>query len=143
MTLLPPGYDISTDPERVDIDRVVEFLTVDSYWAKARPRDVIERSFRHSLCFGVYRGAEQAGFARVVTDRAVFAYLCDLFVLPEHRGHGLGKALVQAIVDHPDLQGLRWLLLATYDAHGLYAPFGFEPLQNPERFMAIHRPGIA
>jgi GNAT superfamily N-acetyltransferase len=143
MTLLPPGYDVSTDPERVDIDRVVEFLTVDSYWAKGRPRDVIERSFEHSLCFGVYRGREQAGFARVVTDRAVFAYLCDLFVLPEHRGHGLGKALVQAVVDHPELQGLRWLLLATYDAHGLYEQFGFEPLENPERFMAIHRPGIA
>src|SRR5687768_12244904 len=143
MISLPQRYDISTDPDRLDLDRVVEFLTRDSYWAQGRSREVIERSFKHSLCFGVYRGTEQAGFARVVTDRAVFAYLCDVFVFPEHRGHGLGKALVQAIVDHPDLQGLRWLLLATHDAHGLYAQFGFAPLQNPERFMAIHRPGIS
>ncbi len=141
MSLLPPGYDISTDPGRLDVDCLVGFLTRDSYWAQGRSREVIERSFEHSFCFGAYRGTEQAGFARVVTDRAVFAYLCDVFVLPEHRGQGVAKALVRAIVDHPDLQGLRWLLLATHDAHGLYAQFGFTALSHPERFMAIHRPG--
>jgi GNAT superfamily N-acetyltransferase len=99
----------------------------------------VERSFANSLCFGLYRGPEQVAFARVVTDRAVFAYLCDVFVFPEHRGRELGKALISAVVAHPDLQGLRWLLLATYDAHGFYEPFGFEPLEHPERFMAIHR----
>jgi GNAT superfamily N-acetyltransferase len=130
---------VSTDPARIDMDRVYAFLSEDSYWASGRSRATVERSFTNSLCFGLYRGPEQVAFARVVTDRAIFAYLCDVFVFPEHRGRELGKALIGAVVDHPDLRELRWLLLATYDAHGFYAQFGFEPLEHPERFMAIHR----
>lgn len=137
---LPPGYEVSTDPTRLDFEAVYDFLSRESYWARGRARDVVRRSFEHSMCFSVSRGTETAAFARVVTDRAVFAYLCDVFVLPEHRGFGVGKALVEVVVSHPDLQGLRWFLLATSDAHGLYAQFGFEPLANPERFMAIHHP---
>src|SRR6186713_2301229 len=138
--MLPAGYDISTDRARLDLDTICQFLSTESYWAIDRPREAVERSIEHSLCFGVYFGATQVGFARVVTDRAVFAYLCDVFVLREHRGHGLGKALVRAVVDHPDLRRLRWVLLATADAQGLYEQFGFEPLPHPERFLAIHRP---
>jgi len=140
--LLPPGYEVSTDPARLDFETVYDFLSRESYWARGRARDVVRRSFDHSICFSVLHGSETAAFARVVTDRAVFAYLCDVFVLPEHRGHGIGKALVDAVVAHPELQGLRWFLLATSDAHGLYAQFGFEPLAHPERFMAIHHPAV-
>ena len=139
---LPPGYEVSTDPARLDFEAVYDFLSRESYWARGRAREVVQRSFDHSLCFCVLRGPETVAFARVVTDRAVFAYLCDVFVLPEHRGFGVGKALVEAVVGHPELQGLRWFLLATSDAHGLYGQFGFEPLTTPERFMAIHRPAI-
>jgi GNAT superfamily N-acetyltransferase len=140
--MVPGGYEISTDPARLDRDAIVAFLSTESYWARGRSRAAIERSIDHSLCFGVFRESEQVGFARVVTDYAVFAYLCDVFVTREHRGHGIGKALVRAVVDHPDLQGLRWFLLATSDAHGLYTRFGFEPLANPERFLAIHHPAM-
>ena len=111
-----------------------------SYWARGIPREVVERSVRNSLCFGAYLGPRQVGFARVVTDRATFAYLGDVFVVPEHRGRGVSKRLVQAVLAHPDLQGLRRFLLATRDAHGLYAQFGFTPLTNPEHFMTIHNP---
>ena len=138
--MLPAGYDISTDPARLDRGRIYEFLSTEAYWALGRSRAAVERSIEHSLCFGVFRGNEQVGFARVVTDRSVFAYLCDVFVVREHRRFGLGKALVNAVVIHPDLQGLRWVLLATTDAHGLYEQFGFAPLPRPERFMAIYRP---
>ena len=128
--------EISTDQTRIDVDVVYEFLQT-SYWAKGRRRSVIERAIRHSLCFGVYHDARQVGFARVATDRAVFAYLMDVFVVPEYRGQGISKKLMRTVLDHPDLQNLRVFLLATKDAHGLYSQFGFRPLVEPDRWMAI------
>jgi len=132
-------FEISTDPARLDIDLIHTFLET-SYWAKGRRRSVVERSIRNSLCFGVYLAGRQVAFARVVSDRAVFAYLMDVFVLPEFRGRGISRALMRAVLEHPDLQHLRVFLLATRDAHKLYAQFGFRPLAYPERWMAIQDP---
>ena len=138
-TELPPEFEISTDRARLDVALVHEFLRT-SYWAEGRRRSVVERSIEHSLCFGVYHLGRQVAFARVVSDRAVFAYLMDVFVVPEFRGRGISKALMRAVLDHPDLQNLRLFLLATRDAHGLYERFGFGPLAEPERMMAIRNP---
>lgn len=132
-------YEISTDASRLDLNVIHGFLTT-SYWAKNISRDLVERSIRHSLCFGIFHNGAQIGFARVISDFATFAYLADVFVLPEHRGKGVSKQLMETILEHRDLQGLRRFLLATLDAHGLYAQFGFEPLDHPERYMSIHRP---
>jgi GNAT superfamily N-acetyltransferase len=129
--------DISTDKGRLDLDVIYDFLQT-SYWAKGRARGVIERAIQNSLCFGVYVDGHQVAFARVVSDRAVFAYLMDVFVLPEFRGRGISKALMRVVLAHPELQNLRVFLLATADAHGLYTQFGFEPLTEPERWMAIY-----
>ena len=135
----PDGYEISNDRSRLDIDLIHGFLSC-SYWAQGIPRTVVEKSIRNSFCFGVYFGEQQVGFARVVSDFATVAYLADVFIVPDHRARGLAKWLTQTIVDHPELQGLRRFLLATQDAHQLYAQFGFRPLSNPERFMSIHDP---
>ena len=140
-TDLPTGYEISCDPARLDLDVIHGFLS-QSYWAKAIPRALVEKSIQNSLCFGAYQGAAQVGFARIVTDKATFAYLCDVFVLPDHRGHGLSKALVTAIVAHPELQGLRRWNLVTIDAHGLYEQFGFKTAAQPERYMEVLRHGM-
>jgi GNAT superfamily N-acetyltransferase len=129
-------YLISTDPARVDIDSVHRFLSDEAYWSPGVPEDVVRRAIAGSIVFGLYHGSEQVGLARVVSDRATFAWLCDVYVLEEHRGHGLGKWLMECVKAHPDLQGLRRWLLATRDAHGLYKQFGFEPV-DPERFMEI------
>ncbi len=134
-SVLSSDYEISCDPERIDKALVHEFLR-GSYWAEGRSRETVERSIKHSLCFGVYAAEQQIAFARVVTDRAVFAYLADVFVVPEFRGRGVSKALIRAILAHPDLQGLRTFLLGTRDAHGLYAQFGFGPIVEPQRLMA-------
>jgi GNAT superfamily N-acetyltransferase len=128
-------YTISTDPARLDIAMIHQYLSTSSYWAAGRPLELVRRSIRHSLPFGVYRGTAQIGFARVVTDYATFAWLADVFVLPEFQGQGIGKWLVGVIVEHPSLQGLRRFVLTTKDAHGLYAQYGFGPLSTPERFM--------
>ena len=135
--MLPQEFEISTDPTRIDVALVHQFLA-DSYWAHGRTRAVVERSLQNSICFGVYRQAQQVAFGRVITDRAVFAYLADVFVVPECRGRGISKALVRAMLDHPDVTGLR-VLLRTRDAHGLYAQFGFAPIQKPEEVMALYR----
>lgn len=133
----PDGYTISTDKTRLDTGLIHNFLSEDSYWAQDRPYDVVERSIDHSLCFGVYAGTEQVGFARVVTDYVTFAWLCDVFIVEPHRGQGLGKRLVETVVAHPDLDGIRLFSLATRDAHGLYRRYaGFEPLEVPEKWMA-------
>jgi len=128
-------YTISTDKTRLNVPLIREFLSQQSYWAKNIPLDIVERSIANSLCFGVYQHGQQIGFARVITDQATFAYLSDVFILPEHRGKGLSKWLVQTISDWPELQGLRRWMLATRDAHSLYEQFGFRVIDNPNFFM--------
>lgn len=130
-------FEISTDPHRVDLLLVHEFLTK-SYWAKGVPLETVERSIQGSICFGIFAGEKQVGFARVISDRATFAYLADVFVIGPYRGQGLSKWMMACIKSHPQLQGLRRWLLATADAHGLYAQFGFTVLKAPERWMEIH-----
>ena len=134
-------YELSTDVVRMDINLIHEFLR-SSYWAKDIPRAVVEKSLQHSLCFGAFCDGRQVGFARVISDFATFAYLADVFVVPVHRRRGVSKLLLRAILEHPELQGLRRFLLATDDAHGLYAQFGFQPLANPEHYMTIHNPDV-
>ena len=133
--------EISCDPGDVDTQLVTEFLTT-SYWAKGISREVVERSLQGSLCFSLRDSGAQVGFARVVTDRATFAFLADVFVLPDYRGRGLARWLIECVVRHPDLQGLRRWMLGTADAHGLYEKFGFVPLKRPEIFMERHDPEI-
>jgi GNAT superfamily N-acetyltransferase len=128
-------YEISTDATRFDIGLIHRTLST-SYWAEGRPREVVERSIRHSLCFGVFDGAAQVAFARVITDHAVFGYLADVFVVPEYRGRDISKGLIAAILEHPDIKGLKLLLLRTRDAHGLYAQFGFGPIPAADEMMA-------
>jgi GNAT superfamily N-acetyltransferase len=129
-------YLISTDPARLDIAAIHRYLSQESYWARNIPLATVERAIAHSLCFGAYApDGTLAGFCRVVTDRATFAWLCDVFVLSAHRGHGLGKQLVRTVLAHPDLQNLRRHLLATLDAHGLYEQHGYTPLRYPERWL--------
>ncbi len=129
-------YVISTDPARLDVEFIHGFLDRSSYWAQGRPLAVVAKSLENSLCFGVYAGAEQVGLARVVTDYATFAWVCDVFIAEPHRGRGLGKWLIECVVTHPDLQGLRQILLATRDAHELYRRYGgFERLPAPEKWM--------
>ena len=128
---------ISDDKALLDRALIHRFLSERSYWAQGVPRETVDRSLDHSLCFGLYRAGRQAGFARVVTDFATFAWLADAFIVEESRGQGLGKKLVAAVLGHPQLQGLRRFLLGTRDAHTLYARSGFQPLAHPERFMEI------
>jgi GNAT superfamily N-acetyltransferase len=135
------GFTISTDPARLDVDAVHAYLAA-SYWAERIPREIVERALRNSLCFGLYEGDRQIGLARVVTDAATFAYLCDVYVLPEKQGRGLGKWLMQCVMEHPDLQGLRRFSLVTRDAHELYRPFGFTETASPGWHMEIVRPEI-
>lgn len=130
--------EISDARERLDVDVIHGYLTR-SYWAEGIPREVVARSLEHSLGFGAYLGARQVGFARVVTDRATFAWLCDVFVLEEARGRGVSKRLMECVLAHPELQGLRRFSLATRDAHELYRRYGFEPLGDPTRHLEIPR----
>jgi GNAT superfamily N-acetyltransferase len=145
---------VSTARERLDLDVVYGFLT-NCYWAKGIPREVVERSISHALCFGIYeeftsfdhaRGTrpapKQVGFARVISDFATIAYIGDVFVLEAHRGLGLSKWLMECVTTHPALQNLRRWILTTRDAHGLYSHFGFTPVKSPERFMELHRPDV-
>ncbi len=113
-----------------------------SYWAEGIPRDAVQKSIKHSLCFGVFAGENQVGFARVITDRATYAYVADVFIIESHRGRRLAKKLMSAIMSHPELQGLRRWSLVTRDAHRLYEQFGFTPLANPQRYMEIHNPSV-
>ena len=129
-------FVISTDPARLDVDAVHAYLTR-SYWASGVPKDVVAKSLEGSLCFGLYKGSYQVGLARVITDKATFAYLCDVYVLEDYRGLGLGKWLMSVVQSHPDLQRLRRFVLITRDAHGLYEQFGFSGLKEPDRYMEI------
>ncbi len=130
------GYLISDDPERLDVDAVHAYLSTESYWAQGVSREVVERSLRHSLCLGIYTAERvQVGLVRVVTDYATFAWVCDVYVLEPHRRQGLSKVAISAVMEHPRLQTLRRFTLATRDAHGLYAQFGFTPVTKPESQM--------
>jgi GNAT superfamily N-acetyltransferase len=136
------GYTISTDKARLNIPLIHEYLSQQSYWAKGRPMDVVQRSIQHSLCFGVYQDDRQVGFARLVTDYATFSWLCDVFILESHRGFGLGKWLIATIVEHPELQSAKPILLATSNAHELYRRYGgFNELPMPEKWMVRPRKG--
>ena len=134
-------YTISTDPDRFDVTAIHAYLTR-SYWSPGIPRATVERAIAYSLSFGLFHGDAQVGFARVVTDRATFAYLADVYVLEDHRGKGLSKWLLEAVLAHSELQGLRRFLLATRDAHSLYARYAFKALANPARLMEIHDPDV-
>lgn len=134
-------YVISTDKSRLDLPVVHMFLRT-SYWAQNVPLSVVERALEHSMVFGLYKGTQQAGMARVITDRATFAYISDVFILEPHRGLGLGVWLLEVVRSHPELQILRRWLLATRDAHGLYQKSGFTPLNAPERFMEVWDPDV-
>jgi len=127
---------VTTDRSRLDLDVIHGFLTM-SYWARGVPRETVARSMEHSLCFGAFDEGRQIGFARVVSDRATFAYICDVFALESHRGSGVGKSLMAAIMSHPELLGLRRWTLFTRDAHGLYRQFGFGAAAHPERLMEV------
>jgi GNAT superfamily N-acetyltransferase len=140
MLLRRDDYEIDDDPSRLDISAIHAFLAHEAYWSRGVTRDVVDRAVAGSLNFGLYHQGQQAGFARVVTDRATFAWLCDVYILSQHRGRGLGHWLVQAVIVHPDLQGLRRIVLATNDAHRIYADCGFEPLADPHRWMDITTP---
>lgn len=136
------GYRISNKLNDFDLDVIHDFIA-SSYWAKGMPKDLLASAIANSLCFAILdSGDQQVAFARVITDKATFAYLADVFVLAEHRGLGLSKWMVNQIIAHPDLQGLRRMLLATADAHKLYEQFGFEAIQQPELFMEIAPPSI-
>lgn len=135
------GYRVSTDRSRLDLVAVHRFLST-SYWSPGLPLEVLTRAVAGSLCFGLYDDHGQVGFARVVTDRATFAYLCDVYVLEGHRGRGLGRWLMEVVFGHPSLQGLRRFVLVTRDAHGLYERFGFRPLARPEGYLEVHRPNV-
>jgi GNAT superfamily N-acetyltransferase len=131
------AYEISTDRSRIDLDRVHRFLSIEAYWSMGVTRDVVERSIANSICFGVYApDGQQVGFARAVTDKATFAWIADVYIEEEHRGDGLGKRLVESVLGHPELKGLRRWFLATADAHELYRRYGFNELSDFKRFMA-------
>ncbi len=136
------AYLVSDDPARIDRDAVYRWLNEESYWARGRSRETVARSLTHSITLGGYHDDTMVGFARVVTDRATFAWLCDVFVVPDHRGQGLGTTLVAAAVEHPDLQSIQRFVLATADAHDLYRRFGFEILERPDRWMIRRHPPV-
>jgi GNAT superfamily N-acetyltransferase len=135
------NFLISTDQDRLDIDAVHAYLSR-SYWAEGIAIETVAKSIRESLCFGLFDTCTQVGFARVITDKATFAYLCDVYVLETYQGQGLGTWLMETVCSHPDLQGLRRFVLITRDAHGLYKKFGFTQLEAPGRYMEIARAKI-
>lgn len=136
------GYRISSEYTDMDLSVIHEYIS-NSYWAKNIPFETMKKAVQNSLCFGVFtESGDQIGFARMVTDSATFAYLADVFILDEHRGKGLSKRLMQQILAHPQLQGLRRMALATRDAHGLYEQFGFKVLASPDTFMELHQPRV-
>jgi GNAT superfamily N-acetyltransferase len=134
-------YWITTDAEKLDFDAIHAYLSR-SFWAEGIPKQTVAKAIANSLCFGLFDGADQVGFARVVTDRATYAYLCDVYVLETHQGRGLGKWLIETVMGHPDLQGLRRFQLVTRDAHGLYSRHGFASPVHPERHMEIFKHGM-
>jgi N-acetylglutamate synthase-like GNAT family acetyltransferase len=140
--MLDAHYSISCDKHKLDFNVIYEFIS-SSYWAQGIPEAVMQQAIDNSMCFGVYNQTdEQVGFARVITDKATFAYLADVFIIPQEQGKGLSKRLVKTIIEHSELQGLRRFLLATSDAHGLYKQYGFTELDNPDLFLQIAKPNV-
>ncbi|NQZ07831.1 MAG: GNAT family N-acetyltransferase [Algicola sp.] len=133
------NYLISTDKVLLDFELIYQFIST-SYWAKGIPKETLQKALDGSLCFGLYHDGKQIGLSRMITDNATFAYLADVFVLEEYRGKGLSKWMMECVLAHPSLQGLRRIMLATADAHGLYEKYGFTAISMPEMLMQIHRP---
>jgi len=142
MQSISDDYTVSTDRNKLDLGFIHEYLSTQAYWSLNIPFAIVKRSIENSLCFGVYHGEVQVGFARVITDCATIAYLGDVFIIPGHQGKGLSKMLMKTIMAHPDLQGLRRWILLTSDAHGLYRQFGWKEIANPDRYMEIAVPNI-
>jgi GNAT superfamily N-acetyltransferase len=134
-----PPYEVSTNPARLNVKAIHAFLAA-TYWSPGIPLATVERAINHSVTVGAYKYGQQVGFARIITDKATFAYLADVYVLEEHRGNGLSTRMMEALLQLEELQGLRRMMLATRDAHGLYERFGFKPLARPARFMELHNP---
>ena len=139
-TYLNKGYNISTDQSLLQFDAIYDYLNTQSYWAKGISKEKLQIAIQSSVCFGVYHQNKQVGFARVISDNSTFAYLADVFIIASHRKQGLSKWLMQTILAHPSFKDLRRWLLATADAQGLYAKFGFKSITQPERFMQIFTP---
>lgn len=137
MEIIDNGYIYSDDKQKLDPVAIHHYLSTQSYWAQNIPLQTVWKSIENSLCFGIYKDEKQVGFARWITDKATFAYLADVYVEEIHRGQGLSKKLMSLMLFHSDLQGLRRYMLATQDAHGLYAQFGFESIEHPDRLMAV------
>lgn len=134
-------YKISSDKKLMNVDSIHSYLSR-SYWAENVPYNIVNKAIENSLCFGVFHHDIQVGFARLITDSATFAYLADVYILEEHRGNGLSKKMMEAVINHPQLQGLRRMVLATSDAHTLYEKFGFKQLANPQTFMELWNPDV-
>lgn len=137
MEISENGFIFSDDVNKLDVNAIHDYLANVAYWAAGIPMETVRRSVENSLCFGIYESSKQIGFARWITDKATFAYLADVYVLPTHQGRGLMKKLMSLMLFHKDLQGLRRYMLSTSDAHGLYEKFGFRPIENPQDFMAV------
>jgi len=142
VTLYKDGFCISTDKTKLDIGSIHAFLSTQAYWCLNIPRDKVERSIQHSLCFGVYQDEKQVGFARIISDFSTIAYLGDVYILEEYRGKGLSKWLVETIMNYPELRGLRRWILLTGDAHGLYSRFGWTSLADPSKWMELHNRNV-
>lgn len=135
-------FTISTDPSKLDVDAIHRFLSTEAYWCLNIPKEKVKLSIEHSLCFGVYHQGKQIGFARVISDYSTIAYLGDVYVLDDYRGQGISKWLMETIMSHPNLQGLRRWILLTGDAHGLYHQFGWTELADPSKWMELHNPNV-
>lgn len=142
LTLYKDDYCISTDRSKLDVDAIHNFLSTQSYWCQNIPFEKVKKSVDNSLNFGLYYKDQQIGFARIISDFSTMAYLGDVYVIPEHRGKGLSKWMMQVIMSHPELQGLRRWMLLTADAHGLYKQFGWKEIANPDRYMEVHNKNV-
>lgn len=142
LTIHKEEYHICTNPEQLQVEVIHHFLSTQSYWSLNIPLEKVKKAIQHSLNFGVYFQQQQVGYARIISDYTAIAYLGDVFILPEHRGKGLSKWLMQTIMEYPDLQGLRRWILLTQDAHNLYKQFGWKEIAIPERWMECHNPQV-
>ncbi|WP_370898150.1 GNAT family N-acetyltransferase [Chryseobacterium gossypii] len=142
IVLYKDEFCISTDKTRLDIDSIHDFLSTKAYWSLNIPRERVQKAIGNSLCFGVFHNEKQIGFARIITDFSTAAYLCDVYILEDHRGKGLSKWLMEAVMGHPELQGLRRWMLVTGDAHGLYRQFGWADIAEPSKWMELHNKNV-